>query len=128
MKTKEERVIIVNLIIKEISSRSRRFFHNDGNIAELFIRNGKIFYKHEKVWYGAIESCLSVSGRPKDWQHGGTLLALVRDFCDYIKGDDDANHNNGYGGLYCPYWGYPAEDMKAIQKKATELGYLKEKE
>ncbi|OPG98930.1 hypothetical protein B2I21_09885 [Chryseobacterium mucoviscidosis] len=59
------------------------------------------------------------------FSHGGTLWGLVCDFRDYIGGDDDSNHNNGYGGLYCPHWGYPEGDMKAIRKRAEELGYLK---
>ncbi|WP_448104722.1 hypothetical protein [Pedobacter panaciterrae] len=126
---KQKRVEIVNEIIIEIASRGRKFFHSDGNIAELFLRNGKIFYKFEWACRGVTETCLSIPDyrKPKGWQHGGTLLGLVRDFCDFIKGDDDANHNNGYGGLYCPHWGYSEEDMNAIQAKAIELGYLKPK-
>ncbi|TPG86959.1 hypothetical protein EEL32_12150 [Brevibacillus laterosporus] len=58
---------------------------------------------------------------------GGTLWGLVNDFKDFIYGDDDANHNNGYGGLYCPHWGYPEKDMKAIRELAVSLRYLKEK-
>jgi hypothetical protein len=56
---------------------------------------------------------------------GGTMWGLVQDFRDYIFGDDDANHKNGYGGLYCKHWAYPEEDMEEIRAVAEELGYLK---
>jgi len=129
MKTKEQRVEIINQIIKEIASRGRKFFANKetGAVASLHIMNRKIYYKTEWVYAGITDICLSVPDyrNPKGWYHGGTLLGLVRDFCDYINGDDKSNDNNGYGGLYCPHWGYPDEDMKAIQQKAIELGYLK---
>ena len=126
--TKEQRLEIVNQIIKEIAGRGRRFFHSKGNIAELFIKNGKVYYKCECVseHKPVHEICLSVPDYKdlKGWYHGGTLRGLVLDFRDYIKTGNYANHNNGYGGLYCPHWGYPEDDMKAIQEKAIELGYL----
>ncbi|WP_285011230.1 hypothetical protein [Pedobacter faecalis] len=135
---KQQRIEIVNEIMREIASRGRRFFHSKGEngkseaqteVAYLFIRNNKIWYKAEWVWKHnpRYDICLSVPEyrKPKGWFHGDTLLGLVRDFKDFIQGDDNANHNNGYGGLYCSHWGYPKEDMEAIQQLAIKLGYLK---
>lgn len=132
---KDRRVDVVNQIIKEIASRGRRFFHKEDSktgtetVAYLYRRNGKIFYKCEWVsrHNPVTEVCFSAPKyrRLRGFPHGGTLESLIRDFCEYIKGNDEANHVNGYGGLYCPHWGYPDEDMKAIQTKAVELGYLK---
>lgn len=42
-----------------------------------------------------------------NFSSGGTMWGLINDFKDFIYGDDDTNHNNGYGGLYRPHWGYP---------------------
>lgn len=130
MKNKEERVKIVNLIIAEIAKYDRRFFHSKGNVAEIFIKNNKLYYKcewtSERLRKPITEICLSVPDyiTPKGWYHGGTLLALVRDFCHYIRTGEPSNHKHGYGGLYCPHWGYKPESMQAIQNLAIELKYL----
>jgi hypothetical protein len=122
---RQQRVEIVNQIIKEIASRGRKFFHHEGKVAELVLRNSRIYYKAE---YGKKEFlCLSNLPdyrQPKGWFHGGTLMGLCRDFMDYIQTGEKSNHNNGYGGLYSPHWGYSEPDMLAIQKKAKSLGYL----
>jgi hypothetical protein len=117
---RQNRVKIVNEIIKEISTRGRKFFNNEGRVAEL-VDKGKIFYKAE---YGKIEMiCLSVPDyrRPKGWFHGGTLLALTKEFREYIKKGDI--HQIKYSGLNSPHWGYPEQDMKLIREKAIQLGY-----
>lgn len=127
--TKDERLIIVNNIIKEISSLGRRFFSHKGTVAELFIRNGKVWYKCEYIPEGnpRYEICLSIPDYrvPKGWYHGGTLLALVKDFRDFIITGKYSNSNHGYGGLLCTHWGYKEEEMDKIRLKAKELGYLK---
>lgn len=129
MTTKEERIDIVNQIIKEIGSHGRRFFYHDGNFAELFIKNNKIYYKCE--WISekkpVREICLSIPDYYifKGWYHGGTLRALIMDFREFIKTGEYSNGKNGYGGLCCPHWGYKDAEMEIIQKKAIELGYLK---
>lgn len=129
---KAKRVVIVNEIIKEIASRGRKFFAHDDKVASLYLKNGKIWYKCEWVSQHdpITEVCFSTPKyrRLKGFPHGGTMESLIRDFCDFIRNGGDTNHNNGYGGLYCPHWGYPDEDMKAIQAKAVELGYLKLKQ
>lgn len=117
--TREERVKIVNEIIKEIAGRGRKFFYHDGKIAEL-VDKGRIYYKAE---YGNKPlMCLSIpdTRQPKGWFHGGTLMRLTREFRDFIK---NGKRREG-SGLYSPHWGYPTEDMKEIRKLAIQLNYL----
>lgn len=128
-KQRLERIDTVNQIIKEIASRGRKFFYSPktGETAEIIYKNNRLYYKCEH--YNRL-LCLSVPDyrKPKDWMHGGTMLALVRDFKDYIMGENDTNHKHGYGGLWCPHWGYPEADMVAIRDKAISLTYLKPRE
>jgi hypothetical protein len=125
MKSQEyqKRIQIINKIIREIAARGRKFFHHKGEVAYIFLKNGRLYMKNE---YNGSEMILSTKyGYPsKKWNHGGTLWALTKDFKEFIQKGGSTNHNNGYGGLYCPHWGYTEADMKAIQDKATELGYL----
>ena len=125
MKTKQDRIEIVNEIIKEIASRGRNFFKYKDRVAYLFLKNGRLYMKDE---YKEKDLALSTKHGypPKGFTHGGTLWGLTKDFKDFIQTGEYSNHNNGYGGLYCPHWGYSKEDMKAIQDRAKELGYLKE--
>jgi len=119
--SRPERVIIVNSIMKEIASQGRRFFYNDGRIAEL-VDKGRIYYKAE---YGTKELiCLSIPDyrNPKGWFHGGTLRHLVKEFRDFIKNGEPKEY--GYSGLFSPHWGYPDADMEIIRNKAIELGYI----
>lgn len=123
--TRNDRIEIVNIIIKEIASRSRCFFLNkpDNDVAYILQKNGRLYMHNE---YNKAEMSLSTpyGYPPNKWCHGGTLWGLTKDFKDYIITGDKSNHNNGYGGLYSIHWGYSEEDMKIIQEKAVELGYL----
>lgn len=120
------RVNVVNEIIKEIASRGRKFFYNDGLIAELEVINGKgnkyaCYYKAE---YGEIKMInLNVPDyrKPKGWFHGGGLLALVKEFREYIKD----GHPREFSCLCNSHWGYPEKDMEIIREKAIQLGYIK---
>lgn len=121
--TKQERVDTVNLIIKEIASLGRKFFQHKGVIDTISIRNGKIVMTES--YSGKTFSLHVINGYPpKEFQHGGTLWALTKDFFEFIQKGVKTNHNNGYGGLYCTHWGYPEADMKKIQELATALNYL----
>lgn len=126
---KEQRVEIVNAVIREIASHDRRFFHHNGQIAELFIKGTKIWYKcewiNDRAKHPVTEICLSVPEYRslKGWFHGGTLQGLVLDFRDFINSGKPANGKHGYGGLYSPHWGYSVGSMSEIRSKARELGY-----
>jgi hypothetical protein len=118
---RKHRVNIVNEIIKEIANCGRRFFHNEGLVAELSAEYGKIYYNAE---YGPIKKiCLNIPDyrKPKGWFHGGTLLHLVKEFRDFIKNGEKRE----YSVLFSSHWGYPEKDMVAIRKKAFELGFLR---
>lgn len=125
--TKTQRLEIVNKIIVEIASRGRKFFYYKGNVAELFIKNNKIYYKCEWIseYKPITEICLSIADytSPKGWFHGGTLLDLMKEFCYFIKTGNYSYDGRKYSGLSCYYWAYPEEDIKIIQEKAIELGY-----
>lgn len=120
---KQQRIDIVNKIIKEIASRGRKFFSHGDRVSQIYIKNGRLYMNNA---YSQKEMCLNTKYgyAPKTWSNGGTLWGLTKDFKDFIQTGLPSNHNNGYGGLYCPYWGYPESDMKAIQELATELNYL----
>ncbi|WP_027380808.1 hypothetical protein [Chryseobacterium daeguense] len=121
--TLENRIEIVNQIIKEISSRGRKFFSGKFGVAEIFMKNNRLYMKNE---HNGSELCLNTKFGypPKGFTHGGTLWGLTKDFKQFIQSGEKSNGENGYGGLYCPHWGYSEDDMKAIQKKAKDLEYL----
>ena len=123
LSSRQDRIEIVNQIITEIANRGRNFFNYKGNVAKVFWKNNRLYMLNE---YNGKDMCLTTKNRnpPKHWHHGGTLWGLTRDFKDFIMTGEKSNHNHGYGGLYCPHWGYPESDMKAIQEKAVSLGYL----
>lgn len=121
--TREARIVVVNEIIKEIAARSRKFFAGTFGVAEIFQKNGRLYMTSE---YNGTTMFLNTKYGypPKGWHHGGTLWGLTKDFKDFIITGKKSNHNNGYGGLYSPHWGYSESDMLAIQEKAKMLGYL----
>lgn len=123
MKRKEERIQIVNTIIKAIATRGREFFAYKGVVAEIILKNNRLYYKNE---YTGKENYLHVPEyrNIKGFHHGGTLTSLVKDFRDYIL-TGEVKEYPAYGGLMCPHWGYPESDMIEIQNVAIELGYLK---
>lgn len=123
IKSRQSRIDVVNEIIKEISTCGRNFFAYKNDTAYIFIKNGRLYMHNE---YNGKDMALSTKFGfpPKHWHHGGTLWGLTKDFKDFIVSGEKSNHNNGYGGLYCPHWGYPENDMKKIQEKAISLGYL----
>ena len=128
MKTREERLEAINSIINEISNRSRRFFYEkDTNRKSYFYIAGN---KNKRLWYmdkrgGKVNPYPSNMYNDYSFSEGGTLWGLMHDFSEFILTGKDTNGNNGYGGLYCPHWGYPEEDMKAIREVAVKVGYLK---
>lgn len=49
MKTKRERLEIVNKVIKKIASLDRQFFLNkkDGYVAEMLLKNGRVYFRDD---------------------------------------------------------------------------------
>lgn len=122
----QNRIDTVNALIREIGSRGRKFLYSSRHdrFASFHWAGGKLWLTDDHTGLPLVMH-ESMPDEHYHFSHGGTLWALMCDFRDYISGDDNANHNNGYGGLYCPHWGYSAEDMEVIQAYAIELGYLK---
>lgn len=123
--SRQDRIDVVNQIIEEISIRGRRFFYNkkENRTSKIIQRNNRLYYIDH---YSGKEIYLHTpkSARWRNFNNGGTMRALILDFKEFIMSGKYSNHNNGYGGLYCPHWGYHDEDMKAIQEKAIQLNYL----
>ncbi|SDQ19313.1 hypothetical protein LHA31_10210 [Carnobacterium viridans] len=124
--TKEERVEIINKIIKNIGSVGRKFFYYepDGQYGYFKIINNRIYYVDE--YTKDVLYAYSYKHLEKGFSHGGTLNALVLDFSEFIRTGKYTNGNNGYSGLYCTHWGYSVGMMQEVQKYAKQLGYLKE--
>jgi len=127
----EERVKIINIIIKVISENGRKFFFDEKTKFTSYVfynpKTKKCYFKDD---YTKQDVCLSPPwGKPsKHFSHGGTMWGLLRDFKDFIHNGPYTNHNHGYGGLYGTAWGYNSEEMKKIQETAINLGYLKQRE
>ena len=123
--SKAERVIIANKIIAKIAGLGRKFFCHNNSYVDYFLLKGKAekVYMHNQ--YNGMDLLVDFEyGAIKNFSHGGTLQGLVKDFAYYIRTGEYANHKHGYGGLYCPHWGYSETEMKEIQDYARELDYL----
>jgi len=115
-----DRIVVVNRIIEKIAGCGRRFFWHRDQVCYMFLSKGIVFIHSAHA--GDVEV---FQDKPlKEHIGGGTLEGLVKDFANYIHTGEYSNHKNGYGGLYCPHWGYPESDMLDIQNFARELGYL----
>jgi hypothetical protein len=120
---KQERLEIINKLIKFISEKGRRFFYCKGQIAYMKLKNNRIYFVDDYTGK-EVYAYPSYNDR-KGFSHGGTLWGLVNDFREFISKGEFSNGKHGYGGLYSPHWGYPEEDMQAIRQYAKEIGYLK---
>lgn len=122
--SKEERCIRANELILLIATTGRMFFNYEehgGDISAFTVAKGRIYfidgYTNKRIYaYG------NQFFRRKFTQ-GGTMQALVLDIAEWIRTGKPANAKNGYGGVYCDHWGYPADDMAKIQRKAQEIGF-----
>ena len=109
MKTKQDRIEIVNKIIAEIAKHDRQFLsnHSDGHystdpkkINHFLIKENLIYLKNHYTTKGNLIN-MSREHFRNPLCHGGTLWALLQDFANFIKTGKYSNHKNGYGGLYC---------------------------
>lgn len=122
--TKQERLKKANGFINLIASTGRKFFNyeeNGGSIGRFELRSGRTYfidgytnksiYAYENHYFG------------NSFTEGGTMQALVLDIAEFIRTGKPTNAKSGYGGIYCDYWGYPSQDMSAIQQRAKEIGF-----
>lgn len=120
--SKQDRVEKINQLILCISSVGRRFFHTEGNVAYMKLKNGHIYFvddytKHE----------VRVLNNHSDWNnfsHSGTVLAVVLDFAHYIRYGKPSNGKNGYRGLLSSDWCHNEEEHQKIIDFANEIGFL----
>lgn len=127
----QDRIDVVNKLIQVIGSKGRRFLYSGKHD-----RYTKFYYANSVLWMVDGYSNHTIPMLPdrsdrrerNEWFNGGgTLWGLVNDFAEYILSGDYTNGVNGYAGLYCWNWGYPDEDMEAIQQYAKSIGYLNNK-
>lgn len=128
-RNKHERIEIVNELIKKIGSTGRKFLYCEKHKRySYFAYDGRTLYFVDHYTGMPLKMKKGTASMTNvhsyNFSSGGTMWGLINDFKDFIYGDDDSNHNNGYGGLYCPYWGYPGETMTEIVNYAKQLGYL----
>ena len=123
--TKEQRIETVNKLITKISSVGRRFFYNENNgfVACFKLKKNRIYFVDDYT-----RQSIYVYG-PKYFENGfsngGTMQSLILEFSEFIRTGRCVNGKNGYGGLYCPYWGYLQSEMVEIRSFAADIGYLK---
>lgn len=121
---KNERVEIINKLIKFISERGRRFFYSGSNdrISSMILKRNRVYIVDHRTG----EDVYAYEGfSHKGFSHGGTLWALVCDFSFFIRTGESANGKHGYGGLYSGGWGHSDEIQQEIINYAKEIGYLK---
>lgn len=119
----DERIEIVNEIIKKIASLDRQFFYHKGKVAYIFRVNKQLYMRNE---YSGIDMLLPTGDKPvvKGFHHGGTIWGLTKDFVQFIRTGKESNGEHGYGGLHSIHWGYQPESMVEIRELATSLNYL----
>jgi len=129
-KDRNQRIEIINQIIKEIASRGRDFLNSkEHNRTSYFVWDGRTLWFID--YYTGIPlamrkgSSYPTKKQEYSFSGGGTLWSLVNDFKDFIFGNDNSNGKNGYGGLYCTHWGWSEEGMEKMRDYAREIGYLK---
>lgn len=119
---KEERLESANELLTLIATTGRRFFNyeyrteRNGFICKFELEKGRTYF---------IDSCnnkrIYAYGNQYfriKFTQGGTMQALVLDIAEWIRTGKPTNAKNGYGGVYCDHWGYSADDMAKIQRKA----------
>ncbi|HDR4766290.1 TPA: hypothetical protein ACQ75Q_001440 [Bacillus thuringiensis] len=126
---KKKRVEIVNSLINYLADHEKGLFrYEDENRTAHFKHDGRNlwFVDHfSNVAMRMTRSSYKNKKQERYFSSGGTMWALIRDFTDFIYGDDKSNGNNGYGGLYCTHWGWTKEEMENMRVHAREIGYLK---
>ena len=127
---KQERLEVINKLIKYMSENGRRFFwtkdtaKEDGveSVAYMKLKNGRLYFVDNNTLK---EVPMTARSNWAGFSHGGTLRALVTDFAEFIRTGEYTNGRNGYGGLLCSHWGHSNEVQKKIIVYAKELGYLR---
>lgn len=128
---KEQRLIDINELIILIGNRDRKFLssHLDNYDTTRLLVYGQFFFKFGRLYYIDDNTNKEINMESKfvinsGFSHGGTLWGLILDFSNFILTGYYSNAKHGYGGLYCPHWGYSEESMKEIRDFATKIKYI----
>ena len=116
-----ERLNNVNNIIKLIATTDHKMLGCDGAIGKFVPLKTTVKYLDAYS-----QKLVTINDNNNHYfSNGGTMWALIKDFKEYIITGRYTNGENGYGGLYCPYWGYTEEGQQKIIDYAKSVGYLK---
>lgn len=126
---KQTRIKVINLLINYLADHEKGLFRDeDENRTAHFKHDGRNLWfvdNYSNVAMRMTRSPYKNKKQERYFSNGGTMWALIRDFTDFIYGDDNSNGNNGYGGLYCTHWGWTKEEMESMRDYAKGIGYLK---
>ncbi|MEN8075695.1 hypothetical protein ABFP60_01970 [Clostridioides difficile] len=121
-KIQVERMNKINELIEVIANTDRKFFsHSNKDSIDKFIEGKTTVFFYDAY----LDKKISLTYKNRhNFSHGGTLWGLVNDFKSWILNGKPSNGENGYGGLYCPHWGYSEEGQLRVIEKTKEIGYL----
>lgn len=117
-----ERLDNINKLIELIANTDRCFFRSSKGVSRFVALKTTVKYYDS---YTGKQITINENNKDCNFSEGGTMWALVKDFKKYILTGKYTNGENGYGGLYCPYWGYTEDGQAKIIEFAKEIGYLK---
>ncbi|WP_242273719.1 hypothetical protein [Bacillus cereus group sp. BfR-BA-01310] len=117
---KQKRIEIVNSLLSYLADHEKDIFHYEDE-------NRTAHFKHvgRNLWFVDHYSNAYDKKQCRYFSSGGTVWGLIRDFPDFIFGNDNSNGRNGYAGLYCTHWRRLEEGMEKMCNCARENRYLK---
>lgn len=132
LKFKELRLRNINTLIEIIGSRDRKFLssHSDDYdttkpiVFNLFFFEDSKLYLQDKYTKSQILMDNKKHRHNHGFSSGGTMWGLCCDFADFILTGNYTHGLHGYGGLYCPHWGYTDDAMRTIRTMAMEIGFI----
>ena len=120
-----DRIRVVNQIMEEMAARGRRFFYYDGKIEYFAYLPAKasdnVIFNDNIVEISVIEGGKYKPGFSAAAHHGRGVRYLLESFGDFIN---SGMHQNG--SLSGGHWGYPEDDLLAINQLALQLGFITE--
>lgn len=113
----QERMIVCNKLLLEISQHEREFFRNKGTgkVAKFTFKDQDLYYEDDYT-LTKIHMSPELSSSPEGFSHGGSLWSLIKTMRDFIY---EGNPKN----LDSRHWGYNLESLKLIHAYAKELGF-----
>ena len=124
--SKQDRVDLVNKIVRVIGDNGRNFFKYKDRYAKMEIGSrGHIYWIDEYT-----EARIYTHCEWSDWRgfsNGGTLKDVVKELRDFVRTGERVKVNifGPYPDWYCngDLWGY-GDDMKNVREAASGLGII----